>query len=916
MTYLFNNIKYQSQVWVNLLFVDSALENATKKLYTRALNSSLSDAKQLYTMKLRLPDRRQVLRATLVISLAGFIGLTAIYLYLAPKLPDIEALKDVRLQVPLRIFSRDGLLIAEYGEMKRVPLRYDQFPPQLIHAVLAAEDNRFFEHPGVDYQGLIRAFIHLVQTGERGQGGSTITMQVARNFFLSREKTYSRKLNEILLSLKIENELSKEEILELYLNKIYLGKRAYGFAAAAQIYYGKELAELTLPQLAMVAGLPKAPSTYNPIVNPERAVLRRNYVLRRMKELDYITDTQYQDALTAEVTAEEHSFGTELDAPYLAEMVRAEMVERYGKEAYSYGYNVFTTIGSNLQRAANRAIHNNLIEYEHRHGFRGPEKHVELSEDAGSTEWLQALEDSSTIGGLQPAVVVALSETEAVIALSNASLHVLPWTGMQWARRYIDDNTMGDEPTTAADILTKGDVIRVEQNAEGEWQLVQVPEVAGALVSLDPNNGAVQALTGGFDFFASKFNRVTQAERQPGSNFKPFVYSAALDNGFTAASIINDAPVVFEDSALESEWRPENYSGKFYGPTRLREALVNSRNLVSIRLLNSIGISTAIRYVSKFGFSPERLPRDLSLALGSAALTPYEIVRGYATFANGGFLIDPFFIQRIEDSDGNILFEAKPPLACDDECHKKLERERELAAQMAAALGPINPETETPTEQPEQITTTVTEESPTDATVDGPVKEMVEAEQQDGSLLPVEENGELFAPRTVDPRNIYLIRSIMQDVIKRGTGRRALQLRRHDLAGKTGTTNDQRDAWFSGYNNDVVTTVWVGFDNPRPLGNRETGAGAALPMWIDYMREALRDRPEHTMPQPEGMVSVRIDAQTGQYTSADNPDAIFELFRVENAPQPGTAQPVLPDGENGENGGNGSGGSAITEQLF
>ncbi len=863
-------------------------------------------------MKFRLPDRRQVLRATLVISLAGFIGLTAIYLYLAPKLPDIEALKDVRLQVPLRVFSRDGLLIAEYGEMKRVPLRYDQFPPQLIHAVLAAEDNRFFEHPGVDYQGLIRAFIHLVQTGERGQGGSTITMQVARNFFLSREKTYSRKINEILLSLKIENELSKEEILELYLNKIYLGKRAYGFAAAAQIYYGKELADLTLPQLAMIAGLPKAPSTYNPIVNPERAVLRRNYVLRRMKELDYITDTQYQDGLAAEVTAEEHSFGTELDAPYLAEMVRAEMVERYGKEAYSYGYNVFTTIGSNLQRAANHAIHKNLIGYEHRHGFRGPEKHVELSEDAGSTEWLQALEDRSTIGGLQPAVVVALSETEAVIALSDASLHVLPWTGMQWARRYIDDNSMGAEPTTAAEILAIGDVIRVEQNTKGEWQLSQVPEVAGALVSLDPNNGAVQALTGGFDFFASKFNRVTQAERQPGSNFKPFVYSAALDNGFTAASIINDAPVVFEDSALESEWRPENYSGKFYGPTRLREALVNSRNLVSIRLLNSIGISTAIRYVSKFGFSPERLPRDLSLALGSAALTPYEIVRGYATFANGGFLIDPFFIQRIEDSDGKILFEAKPPRACDDECHKQLERERELAAQMAVALGQTTPEV--PAEQPEQTTTT--EEAAANATVDTPVSEMMEGEQQRDPLSPIEENGELFAPQTVDPRNVYLIRSIMQDVIKRGTGRRALQLRRHDLAGKTGTTNDQRDAWFSGYNNDVVTTVWVGFDNPRPLGNRETGAGAALPMWIDYMREALRDRPEHNMSQPEGMVSVRIDAQTGQYTAADNPDAIFELFRVENAPQPGTAQPVLPDGENGENGGNGSGGSAITEQLF
>lgn len=872
-------------------------------------------------MKFRLPNRRQVLRATLVLFLTGFIGLVAVYLYLAPKLPDIDALKDVRLQVPLRIFSRDGLLIAEYGEMKRVPLRYDQFPPQLIHAVLSAEDNRFFEHPGVDYQGLIRAFIHLVQTGERGQGGSTITMQVARNFFLSREKTYSRKINEILLSLKIERELSKEEILELYLNKIYLGKRAYGFAAAAQIYYGKELADLDLSQLAMIAGLPKAPSTYNPIVNPDRAVLRRNYVLRRMKELDYITEEQYQAGLAAPVTASEHTFGTELDAPYLAEMVRAEMLKRYGKEAYSYGFNVFTTIGSNLQRAANKAIHNNLINYEHRHGFRGPEKHVELSDDAGSTEWLQALDGMSPIGGLQPAVVVALAETEAVVALSDASLHVLPWSGIAWARRYIDDNHVGDKPTTAAEILTKGDVVRVEQNVKGEWQLAQVPEVAGAIISLDPNNGAVQALTGGFDFFTSKFNRVTQAERQPGSNFKPFIYSAALDNGFTAASIINDAPVVFEDSALESEWRPENYSGKFFGPTRLREALVNSRNLVSIRLLNSIGISTAIRYVSKFGFSPERLPRDLSLALGSATLTPYEIVRGYATFANGGFLIKPFFIQRIEDSDGKILFEEHPEIACDDDCHKKLERERELAAQMATELqmdGP-KPDTASPDTPPEATTSMPTQESASEVpntAANNPITETVESEKQAGVPTAAGENGELFAPRTVDPRNVYLIRSIMQDVIKRGTGRRALRLHRHDLAGKTGTTNDQRDAWFSGYNNDVVTTVWVGFDNPRPLGNHETGAGAALPIWIDYMREALRDKPEHSMAQPEGMVSVRIDAKTGQYTSSDNPNAIFELFRSENAPKPGTATQTPPDGGGGEGSDNGNGGSAITEQLF
>lgn len=830
---------------------------------------------------------RLMLWATLLSGVTGIIVTAGVYLYLAPKLPEIETLKDVRLQVPLRIYSRDRRLIAEYGEMKRVPLRYEQFPKQLIQAVLAAEDNRFFEHPGVDYQGLIRAAIHLVRTGERGQGGSTITMQVARNFFLSREKTYIRKLNEILLSLKIERELSKEEILELYLNKIYLGKRSYGAAAAAQVYYGAELDQLNLAQLAMIAGLPKAPSAYNPIVNAERAILRRNYVLRRMHELEFINDDQFSEALNAPVSAEEHGFDTELDAPYLAEMVRAQMLERYGKEAYSFGYNVYTTVDSRLQQAANQSLHHNLLAYEHRHGYRGPEKHIELGEEAGSKEWRLALEGLGSIGGLQPAVVVGLAEKEAVFALQDGNLNVLPWSGMEWARPYINDNAMGDAPARAGDILRKGDIIRVEQNASGTWQLAQVPEVAGAVISLDPNNGAVLALSGGFDFFQSKFNRVTQAERQPGSNFKPFVYSAALANGYTPASIINDAPVVFEDSALESEWRPENYSGRFFGPTRLREALVNSRNLVSIRLLQSIGVSTAIRYVGNFGFKPERLPRDLSLALGSATLTPYEVVRGYATFANGGFLIEPHFIQRIEGSDNNILFEANPAIACDEACRRKLESEADAAMQLAADLPqlPMEPAA-----------------SPVDAEKASP--EAADILATEAKPLPV------FAPRTVEPRNVYLIRSMMQDVIRRGTGRRALQLGRNDLAGKTGTTNDQRDAWFSGYNNDVVTTVWVGFDNPRPLGNRETGARAALPMWIDYMREAVKGKPEHAMAQPEGMVSVRIDAKTGDYTPADNPNAIFELFRVENAPQPGSTPPA------GTDSGHSNGSGTLTEELF
>jgi penicillin-binding protein 1A len=847
---------------------------------------------------MKAQTRSRILRFFLISSLAaallGTLTVVSVYLYLEPKLPPIETLKDVRLQVPLRVYTRDGELMAEYGEMKRVPLRYEQFPPQLVQAFLAAEDNRFFEHPGVDYQGLLRAAFHLIRTGERGQGGSTITMQVARNFFLSREKTYTRKINEILLSLKIERELSKEQILELYLNKIYLGKRAYGAAAAAQIYYGKTLAELNLAQLAMIAGLPKAPSAYNPIINPERAIQRRNYVLGRMHELEFIEQAQFDEAVNAPVTADVHTLNTEVDAPYAAEMVRAEMLERYGKDAYTYGYKVYTTIDARLQQAANQALHDNLLAYDRRHGFRGAEAHRELPELAGAEEWSAALQGFGTIGGLEPALVIAMAEKEAVCYLPQGELVVVTWDGLSWARPYLSENSLGAEPKNSTDILKVGDIVRLEQDGEGLWQLAQVPQVSGALVSLRPTDGALLAMTGGFDFFHSKFNRATQAERQPGSNFKPFIYSAALDNGYTLASIINDAPVVFEDNELESEWRPENYSGKFYGPTRLHKALVNSRNLVSIRLLQSIGIRTAINYVTNFGFDPERLSRDLSLALGSASITPYELVRGYATFANGGFLIEPYFIQRIEDSDGNVLYQADPLIACDDNCAEFLPPEAEtqeapqqtLAQALAAAQG----------ESGEALP----QAAPGDAS-ESPLG---------GEALVEELRLPRPAPRTVEKRNVYLVRTMMQDVIRHGTGRRALQLGRQDLAGKTGTTNDQRDAWFSGYNNDVVTTVWVGFDTPQPLGSRETGARAALPMWIDYMREALRDRPEAAMPQPDGMVSARIDATTGEFTAADNPNAMFELFRVENVPQnneqTATDSGTVP----------GNDGSTLTEQLF
>ncbi|HEY0721233.1 MAG TPA: penicillin-binding protein 1A [Gammaproteobacteria bacterium] len=767
--------------------------------------------------------------------LIGSALLLGIYATYAPELPSAAALREVQMQVPLRVYSSDGKLIAEFGEMKRTPVKYEEIPPQLVQAFLSAEDDRFFEHPGVDYQGLLRAALMLALTGEKTQGGSTITMQVARNFFLSSEKSYSRKIREIFLSLKIEKELSKEEILELYLNKIFLGQRAYGVASAAQVYYGKNLSELTLSQYAMIAGLPAAPSAYNPITNPTAAQQRRDYVLRRMHELGYIDDAQYQGALLEPVATNLHTTVAEIEAPYVAEMARAQVFEKYGEEAYIAGLKAYVTIDSTMQQAANEALRRALLDYVYRHGYSGPEAHIDLPEDAGKEQWQKALADYVAVGNLTPALVVSLSEKEAVIHTPDGELKTIGWDGMKWAQRYLNENAMGAIPKKSADVLKVGDIIRVETLHDGTLHLAEVPKVSGALVALRPKDGAVMALVGGFDFYQSNFNRVIQAQRQPGSNFKPFIYSAALENGFTAASIINDAPVVFEDPSLETDWRPENYSSKFYGPTRLREALVNSRNLVSVRILQSVGVGTALDYLQKFGFAPDRLHRDLSLALGTASLTPMEIVRGYATFANNGFLIAPYILDRVEDVNGNVVMAASPSIACDPPCSEL--------------------------------------EGTSDA----------RAAERDGMAKVVSKPQP--AQRTLSPQNVYIMTSIMQDVITRGTATGAKQLGRNDLAGKTGTTNEARDAWFSGFNQDLVATAWVGFDNPAPLGGRETGGAAALPMWTDFMRTALKNIPDRSRPQPEGLVSVRIDPHSGKLTSANNPEAIFEIFREEDLEQ-------------------------------
>ncbi|MDH5666091.1 MAG: transglycosylase domain-containing protein, partial [Nitrosopumilus sp.] len=564
------------------------------------------------------------------LGILGAFTAVGLYLYVAPRLPSIDSLKDTQFQVPLRIYSNDEKLIGEYGEKRRTPLDYDEVPKQLIQAVLGAEDDRFFEHPGVDYQGIVRAVALLVLTGQKVQGGSTITMQVARNFFLSREKTFLRKFSEILLSFKIEAELTKQEILELYLNKIYLGNRAYGVAAAAQVYYGKDIRQLNVAQLAMIAGLPKAPSRYNPIINPERALLRRNYVLGRMQELGYIEEPVYQFAVQEPVTAEMHGQTIEAEATYAAEMVRREMVERYGNEAYTQGYIVHTTIEADLQESANKALRKALLEFETRHGYRGPLFRAEDELDFSNIdEWEEKLSTMEENPMLQLGVVTELVEDggkqgSAIVFTNDNQLIEICWNGLKWAAPYIDGNQVGFAPKKVSEILQKGDVIHFFIGDKNVYTLGQLPEVEGALVSVRSKDASIISIVGGYNFYRSKFNRAEQAERQPGSNFKPFVYSAALEKGFTAGTLINDAPVVFQDPGLEDTWRPENYSGKFFGPTRLREALVKSRNLVSIRILRSIGVRFAIEYVQKFGFNPDKLPKDLSLALGSASLTPLE----------------------------------------------------------------------------------------------------------------------------------------------------------------------------------------------------------------------------------------------------------------------------------------------------
>ncbi|MBL1376628.1 penicillin-binding protein 1A [Zobellella iuensis] len=776
--------------------------------------------------------------------LCGLTAIFVLYQQVKTELPDVSTLKDVRLETPMRVFSQDGELISQYGEQRRTPISVAEMPPLLIDAFLATEDARFYEHPGIDPIGISRAAIVWLSTGEKRQGASTITQQVARNFFLSREKTVIRKVKEIFLALHIETLLTKDEILELYLNKIPLGHRSHGVAAAAQVYYGKNVNELSLAEMAMIAGLPQAPSVLNPISNPRRAAERRAIVLGRMLETGKISRSEYDDAMASPVAARYHGAEITLSAPYLAEMAHQFALSMFGAEAYTQGLSVYTTVQADEQRAANAALINGLLAYDLRHGYRGPEATLWQGSPWSADQILQHLDEQPSYWPLEPAVVTAVAERGATLLIKGKGEVRLDWDSLKWARRYISDSRQGNAPRQAGDILKTGEQIWVRPQGEG-WLLAQLPEINGALVALEPASGAVTALVGGFNFTLNKFNRSEQAARQMGSNIKPFVYSAALDNGFTLASMVNDAPINHWDAGSGSSWRPRNSPNVYDGPIRVREALARSKNVVSIRLLRDTGIPATMQRLNDFGFNTASIPATESLALGSPSATPLEMVTGYATFANGGHKITPFVVERIEDAQGQVLYQAQP-----------------------------------------------------------------------------------VTQQVISAENAFLITEALNSAIWggvsdgrrwNGTGWRAGRaLERKDIAGKTGTTNDSRDAWFSGYAPARVATAWVGFDDfGRPLGRTahnpnlgadqvtggEFGGSAALPIWIDYMKVALKDYPEQPRRMPENLVTVTIDSGSGLRTDGQG---VAEYFVQGTEPRrygrAGNSQQF--------------GGTSITDELF
>ncbi|MGR5557978.1 penicillin-binding protein 1A [Vibrio fortis] len=812
---------------------------------------------------------------TLVCMILGVSTIFGFYYYVKPELPDVATLRDVELQTPMQVFSQDGKLISQFGEKRRNPVSYDEIPRHLVEALIATEDSRFYDHPGIDPIGITRAAIVVAMSGSAKQGASTITQQLARNFFLSNEKKIMRKIKEIFIAIHIEQLLSKEEIMELYVNKIFLGHRSYGFGAAARVYFGKDLPDLTLSEIATLAGMPKAPSTMNPIYSLERATNRRNVVLGRMLDEKYITQEEYDQARAEELVSKYHGAEIELSAPYVAEVARAWMVERYGEDAYTSGMKVYTTVDSTLQDAANRAAITNLLNYDERHGYRGAEKVLWQTEQAAweQEQIVKHLKSQPTYGDLTPAVVTKVDAQSAHVWVKNQGEGVIEWQGMNWARKFLTDDRQGPAPSNAKEILAVGEQIWVRSEAisgkeatteESEeateianaaptnWRLSQVPNANTAFVAMNPDNGAVLSMVGGFNFVHNKFNRATQSIRQVGSGIKPFIYSAAIDKGLTLASLINDAPINQWDKSQGTAWRPKNSPPTYVGPTRLRIGLAQSKNVMAVRVLREVGLDDTRNYLTRFGFDIDEVPRSETIALGAGSLTPMKVAQGYSVFANGGYYVEPFYISRVESPFGEVEFEASPKVVCHQDCETTLE---------------------------------------TDPIADEFAEQDVDAETQ-------------YAPQVISEQNAFLVREMLYSNIWgggnwregtgwNGTGWRAQPLKRRDIGGKTGTTNDSKDTWYSGYGPGIVATVWVGFDNHnRNLGRTknnsnlgknqitgaEAGAKTAQPAWVNFMGLALKDVPAQRKDIPEDIVRVRIDRDTGLLTNKSDGSSMFEYF--------------------------------------
>ncbi|WEM42486.1 PBP1A family penicillin-binding protein [Photobacterium sp. DA100] len=816
---------------------------------------------------------KRLLIFAIICIILGVTTIFGFYLYVKPELPDVATLKNVELQTPMQVFSADGKLISQFGEQRRIPLTLDEIPPQMINAVLATEDSRYYDHPGIDPIGIARAAFVVATSGSAKQGASTITQQLARNFFLSNEKKIMRKVKEIFIAIHIEQLLSKDEILELYLNKIYLGYRAYGVGAAAQVYYGKDVSQLTLSEIAVIAGLPKAPSTMNPLYSVSRATARRNVVLGRMLAENHITQAEFDQARAEPVVARYHTAEIELSAPYFAEQARAWMINRYGEDAYTSGMRVFTTADPKLQTAAQQAAIDNLLGYDQRHGFRGA---VETLWKSGQSAWSNEqindhLTKQPTYGQLVPAVVLQVEGKTATVLAKGGEQHTLGWEGMKWARKFITDDRQGPAPSNAGDILAAGQQIWIQQRGEN-WVLSQVPDANTAFVAVSPQDGAVKAMVGGFNFVHSKFNRATQSVRQVGSAIKPFIYSAALDNGMTLASLVNDAPINRWDQSMGTAWRPKNSPPTYNGPTRLRIGLAQSKNVMAVRVLQNVGLDETIDFLTRFGFKKQDLPRAEPLALGAGSLTPLEVAQGFAVFANGGYYVEPYFIDRVEDPNGNVVYQASPTVVCSEECQQQ---------QGMAAVQPTS----------------------------NPILDDIALSEEELGDEP-QQPGPHYAQQVISEQNAFLIREMLESNIWgggdwrhgtgwNGTGWRGQVLKRRDIGGKTGTTNDSKDAWYSGFAPGLVATAWVGFDDhSRNLGRTawnnnddknqisgaEAGAKTAQPAWIEFMKNALENVPVQRKQLPEHIIQVRIDRDSGKLSNQNDYTSMFEYFEEGTEP--------------------------------